>query len=52
MKKFTKVILASTADAAIEALIAASGLASVAGTYQPKEPKELKKVVESRKEKK
>lgn len=47
MKKITDKLLSLTADIALEAMLAASGLASVAGTYQPKEPKELKKVAES-----
>ena len=51
MKKLSDKLLAATADAALEALIAAAGLASVGGTYQPKEPKNLQKVVAMRKEK-
>lgn len=51
MKKLTDKILSMTADAAIEALIAAAGLASTGGTYQPKEPAGLKKLVEERKNK-
>ncbi|MBQ7900552.1 MAG: cyclic lactone autoinducer peptide [Clostridia bacterium] len=49
MKKLTDKILATTADAALEALLAAAGLASVGGAYQPAEPKNLKKVAANRK---
>ena len=45
MKKITNKILSMTADWALEAVLAAAGLASAAGTYQLKEPKELKKVI-------
>lgn len=47
MKKFTNKILSSTADAALEALLAAAGLASVGGSYQPEEPENLSEVAEA-----
>lgn len=50
MKKLTNKILASTADAALEALIISAGLPSFCGLYQPKEPENLEKVVETRRE--
>ncbi len=43
MKKITNKILSMTADWALEAVLAAAGLASAAGTYQPEEPKNLQK---------
>lgn len=49
MKKLTNKLLAASADLALEALIAAAGLASAGGVYQPKEPKNLQKVAASRK---
>ena len=49
---FLDAILSSTADAAIEALIASVGLASMGGAYQPEEPADLKKVAEMRRESK
>ena len=42
MKKITNKILSMTADLALETVLAAAGLASAAGTYQPEEPKNLK----------
>ena len=45
-KKISNKILSATADLALEAMIAASGLASAAGTYQPAEPEKLKKIAE------
>lgn len=44
MKKITKKILSKTADISLKAAKTASGLASMAGTYQPKEPEMLKKI--------
>ena len=52
MNSLANVILSTTADAALEALLASAGLASAAGTYQPEEPKDLMKVAESRKARK
>lgn len=52
MKKLTNKILASTADAALEALIISAGLPSFCGLYQPKEPENLEKVVASHNKKK
>lgn len=49
MKKVTNKVLSMTADVALEALLAAAGLASVGGAYQPAEPKNLKKVAENHK---
>lgn len=43
MKKMVKKMLTMTADAALEAALASLGYASHAGTYQPKEPMNLKK---------
>ncbi len=48
MKKMTNRILAATADAALEALIASAGIPSMGGMNQPKMPKDLKKVAENR----
>lgn len=48
MKKFADKVLSYTADSIIEALIAASGLASLGGTYQPKEPVGLKELIQKR----
>lgn len=42
MKKITNKVLSKTADLALEFAVASSGLASLAGTYQPKEPIGLK----------
>lgn len=44
MKKFTDKILSATADAALEALLAAAGLASIGGSYQPEMPAKLDEV--------
>lgn len=44
MKKLTSKMLSKTADFALKAAKTASGLASMAGTYQPKEPQMLKKI--------
>lgn len=52
MNGLANVVLSTTADAAIEALIASAGLASAGGLHQPAEPKDLKKVAESRKARK
>ena len=43
MKKLTDKILSMSADAALEAILAASGLASIGGAYQPKEPAGIEK---------
>lgn len=51
MKKLTNKLLSASADLALEALIAAAGLASAGGTYQPKAPKNLQKVAANRKAK-
>lgn len=48
MKKGTKRILSISADVALKTALAASGLASVGGLHQPKEPENLKKVAEKR----
>lgn len=45
MKKLINKLLAVSADLALETLVAAAGLASVGGIYQPKAPKNLQKVV-------
>lgn len=42
-------ILSASADLALEALLAAAGLASIGGSYQPKEPKNLREVADKRK---
>lgn len=47
MKIFDK-ILSVSADVALKTVSAAAGLASVGGSYQPKEPAGLKKAVEKR----
>ncbi|MBO5009047.1 MAG: cyclic lactone autoinducer peptide [Clostridia bacterium] len=52
MESLANVILSTTADAALEALLASAGLASAGGAYQPEEPKDLMKVAESRKARK
>lgn len=41
-------LLSASADLALKALLAASGLASMAGTYQPKEPDNLQRAAEKR----
>lgn len=46
MKKGTKRILSISADIALKTALAASGLASVGGLHQPKEPANFKEVVE------
>ena len=45
-KNFSKQIMSMTAEAALEAALAAVGLASYGGTYQPKEPEMLIKYAE------
>ncbi len=45
MKKIMNKILATTADAALEAVIISAGLPSMGGIYQPEEPKNLKEIV-------
>lgn len=45
MNKILDKALSMTADAALEAALASLGLASHAGSYQPKEPKALKNYV-------
>ena len=47
MKKITNKILSMTADLALETVLAAAGLASAAGTYQPEEPKNLKEFLKN-----
>lgn len=43
-----KLVLKAAADAAIEAALAACGLASTCGAYQPKEPAALSKIVNNK----
>ena len=49
MKRLINKLLVASADLALETLIAAAGLASVGGIYQPKTPKNLQKVAAKRK---
>lgn len=49
MKKLTDKILSMSADAALEAIIAAAGLASIGGAYQPKEPAGIENLKEKSK---
>ncbi len=51
MKLFDK-ILSASADLALEALLTAAGLASMGGSYQPEEPKDLHEVAAKRKARK
>lgn len=47
-KSITDKILSMTAETALEALLAAAGLASIGGTYQPKEPAGLQQMLKER----
>lgn len=51
VKKIPRKILSFTADIALEVLLASAGLASIGGSYQPKDPPNLKLVAEKRKKK-
>ncbi len=51
MKFFDK-ILSASADLALEALLASAGLASIGGSYQPEEPKNLNEVAAKRRTRK
>lgn len=46
MKKMTDKVLTIAADLTLKAVAKASGKASMAGTYQPKEPKNIKNILE------
>lgn len=49
MNNITDRILSMTADAALEALLAAAGLASAGGAYQAEEPENLYEVAKNHK---
>ncbi|MBR5270984.1 MAG: hypothetical protein IKV64_02240 [Clostridia bacterium] len=49
MNNITDRILSMTADAALEALLAAAGLASVGGMFQEEEPANLYEVAKNHK---
>ena len=48
MKKILDKVMTITADATLEAALAAVGFASHAGTYQPKEPETLENLKKSK----
>lgn len=50
MKKLTNKVLSATANFAMEVALTSAGLASVAGTYQPKEPIGLKELANKKSE--